>query len=94
MGLARRVAFPPLGVVGLSLIGAAVHNIAQLTVVAGLFTGAAAASRMLPPALLLAVVTGLATGLIALFVLEKLTFRGHNGRVAATSVQSSREVVE
>jgi heptaprenyl diphosphate synthase len=94
MGLARRVAFPSLGVVGLSLIGAAVHNIAQLAVVAGLFTGVAAASMMLPAALLLAAVTGLVTGLVALFALEKLPFRGHNGRVAPTSIQRSREVTE
>lgn len=76
MGVARRLAFPPLGVVGLSLIGAAAHNVAQLGVVAGAFTGAPAALRLLPAAILLAAVTGLLTGLIALFALEKLPVRG------------------
>jgi heptaprenyl diphosphate synthase len=76
MGLAVRFAFPPLGVVGVSLLGAAAHNVAQLGVVAGIYTGPSAAVRLLPAALLIAAAGGLATGLIALFALEKLAPSG------------------
>lgn len=72
MGFAAQAALPPLGVVGLSLIGAAFHNVAQLAVVAGLYTGPSGAARLLPFALLMAAVSGLVTGLVALFALEKL----------------------
>lgn len=74
MGLARRVAYPPLGVVGLSMLGAAAHNIAQLVVVALLYVAWSAAARMLPPALFLAAAAGLATGLVAFFALDRLPF--------------------
>ena len=76
MGLAVRVAFPPLGVVGVSLVGAAAHNVAQLGVVAGIYTGPSAAARLLPAALLIAAASGLGTGLVALFALEKLAPSG------------------
>lgn len=72
MGLAVRYALPPLSVVGVSMVGAAVHNVAQLGVLAGLYTGPGPALRLLPVALLVSVATGLATGLFALFALEKL----------------------
>lgn len=63
---------PPLGVVGLSLIGAACHNVAQLGVVAGLYTGLDGAARLVPAALLVSAAAGLATGVVAFFALEKL----------------------
>lgn len=72
MGAAARVAHPPLGVVGVSLMGAAAHNVAQLCVVAGIYTGPSAAARLLPAALFIAVASGLGTGLVARFALEKL----------------------
>jgi len=63
---------PPLGIVGVSLVGAAAHNVAQVVTVGTIFTGAAAAARLLPVALLLAAVAGLATGLAAHFVLARI----------------------
>jgi heptaprenyl diphosphate synthase len=77
MGVFARLS-PPLGVVGLSLIGAACHNMAQLGVVAGLYTGAAGARALLPMALIVSAGAGLATGLVAFFVLEKLPLSREN----------------
>ena len=76
MGLAARYALPPLSVVGVSVVGAALHNVAQLGVVAGFYTGVGPALRLLPAALLLSAATGLVTGLFALFSLEKLGLIG------------------
>lgn len=72
MGLAARYALPPLSVVGVSIVGALLHNLAQLGVLAGFYTGVAPALRLLPAALLVSAATGLVTGLFALFSLEKL----------------------
>ena len=72
MGLAARFALPPLGIVGVSVVGAVCHNLAQLGVLAGLYTGPEAALRLLPAALLVSAATGVVTGLVAFFVLEKL----------------------
>jgi len=72
MGIAARVALPPFSVVGLSIIGAALHNLAQLGVLAAFYTGPGPAARLLAPALLMAAATGLGTGLVARFALEKL----------------------
>lgn len=72
MGLAARYALPPLSVVGVSVVGAVLHNLAQLGVLAGFYTGTGPALRLLPVALLVSAVTGLVTGLFALFALEKL----------------------
>jgi len=72
MGLAAKYALPPLSVVGVSVVGAALHNLAQLGVLAWLYTGPGPARRLLPPVLLVSAATGLATGLFALFALEKL----------------------
>ena len=72
MGLAAKYAFPPLSVVGVSVVGALLHNMAQLGVLAGFYTGPAPALRLLPAALLVSAATGLVTGLFALFALEKL----------------------
>ncbi|MBD3348860.1 MAG: heptaprenyl diphosphate synthase [Candidatus Eisenbacteria bacterium] len=72
MAAFHRAASPPLGVVGVSLIGAAAHNIAQLAVLGALYTGAAPAMRLLPAGLLLAAATGLVTGYIAHLALGRL----------------------
>lgn len=72
MGFAVRFAFPPLGVVGIGVAGAVAHNLAQLVVLAGLYTGPEPAMRLVPAALLIAAATGAGTGLVVLFVLEKL----------------------
>jgi heptaprenyl diphosphate synthase len=69
---------PPLGVIGLSLIGAACHNLAQLGAVAGLYTGPAGARALLPMALVISAGAGLATGFVAFFVLEKLPLSREN----------------
>lgn len=71
MSLAARFALPPLGVVGVSVIGAACHNLAQLGVVGALYAGSGAALRLLPAALLVSAGAGLATGLVARFALER-----------------------
>jgi heptaprenyl diphosphate synthase len=92
MGLFARLS-PPLGAVGLSLIGAACHNLAQLAVVGGLYTGPAAAMRLVPMALIVSAGAGLATGLAAFFVLEKVPLPGENGvfrRPGATSGRPAR----
>lgn len=77
MGVFSRLS-PPLGVVGLSLIGAAFHNLAQLGVVAGLYTGPSGAALLVPMALIVSAAAGLATGLVAFFVLEKLPLPREN----------------
>jgi|WetSurMetagenome_2_1015567.scaffolds.fasta_scaffold750609_2 heptaprenyl diphosphate synthase len=77
MGAAARLASPPLGVVGVSMIGAACHNLAQLGVVAWLYSGVGAALGLLPLALIVSAGAGLATGLAARFALDRLG--GHVG---------------
>ena len=77
MGVFSRLS-PPLGVVGLSLIGAASHNLAQLGVVAGLYTGPRAAATLVPMVLVVSAGAGLATGIVAFFVLEKLPLYREN----------------
>ncbi len=78
MGAARTAA-PPLGVVGVSLIGALFHNLGQLVVVAALFAGAGPAVRLVPLATLMAAGAGLITGLIATLVIERLGHLGFDG---------------
>jgi heptaprenyl diphosphate synthase len=77
MGAAARLGAPPLGVVGVSMIGAACHNLAQLGVVAWLLAGAGAAWGLVPIALLVSAGAGLVTGLAARFALDRLG--GHVG---------------
>jgi len=83
MGLAARFAMPPLGVVGVSVAGAVAHNLGQLAALGLLYVGPAGALRLLAPALLLSAVAGAGTGLVALFVLEKLALSGNNGLLGA-----------
>ncbi len=79
MWVVFRVAAPPLGVVGVSLVGALFHNMAQLAVVAILFTGLGPAARLMPVAILMATVAGLGTGLVALFALKRIDRGGFTG---------------
>jgi len=76
MGALVRTSMPPLGVVGVSLVGAAVHNVTQLAVVAALFVGATAATGLLPAALLVSAPAGFATGIVAWLVLNRLPLDG------------------
>jgi heptaprenyl diphosphate synthase len=93
MGVTARLAMPPLSVVGVSVVGAACHNAAQLGVLATLYTGAGATFRLLPAALLLSAASGVITGLVALFVLEKLDLLGHNGLSGSLAGARSAEAV-
>lgn len=77
MGVAARFCAPPLGVVGISMVGAACHNLAQLAVVAWLYAGIGAVHGLVPIALLVSAGAGLATGLAARFALDRLG--GHVG---------------
>jgi heptaprenyl diphosphate synthase len=72
MGLAARWALPPLSVVGVSLLGALSHNIAQLGVIGGLYTGVGPVMTLLPAALLVSAAAGLGTGLVARFTVDRL----------------------
>jgi heptaprenyl diphosphate synthase len=72
MGLAARWALPPLGVVGVSLLGALTHNVAQLCVIGGIYTGRGPAVSLLPAALFVSAAAGLGTGLIARFTTDRL----------------------
>lgn len=71
MGAAARFGAPPLGIVGVSVVGAVCHNLAQLGVVDALYAGSGAAWGLLPAALLISAGAGLATGLAARFALVK-----------------------
>jgi len=76
---AARAASPPLGIVGISLVGALCHNLGQLIVVGALLTGASPALRLVPLATLMAAGAGLVTGLIAALVIERLDRHGLGG---------------
>ncbi len=69
---AARLASPPLGIVGVSLVGALFHNLGQLAVVAALFVGPGPAARLAPLGALMAAATGLITGITALLVMMRL----------------------
>lgn len=77
MGAAARLGAPPLGIVGVSMIGAACHNLAQLGVVQWLYTGVGATSGLVPIALVVSAAAGLVTGIAARFALDRLG--GHLG---------------
>jgi heptaprenyl diphosphate synthase len=93
MGAAARYATPPLSAVGVSVTGAALHNVAQLAALGALYTGAGPAFRLLPAALLLSAASGVITGLVALFVLEKLDLLGHNDLLGSMTGARSAEAV-
>jgi len=82
MALAARLARPPLGVVGVSLVGALCHNLAQLAVVAALYTGVAAATRLVPAAILVSAAAGLGTGVVASVAIDRIRLFAPAGRAA------------
>lgn len=90
MGALVRWTMPPLGVVGVSLIGAAAHNMAQLAVVGVLFTGAVAAVRLAPAALLVSAPAGFATGAVAWLVLNRLPLVGEAADRRDTKLRRER----
>ena len=90
MGALVRWSIPPLGVVGVSLVGAAVHNVTQLLVVGVLFTGLGAAARLAPAALLVSAPAGLATGVVAWLVLNKLPLSGEAAARRDTKLRRGR----
>ena len=73
MSAVARWAAPPLGVVGVSVIGAACHNLAQVAVVSRLFAGAV--TMLVPAALFVSAGAGLATGLAAKLAMDRF---GHH----------------
>ncbi len=79
MWVAFRLAAPPLGVVGVSLVGALFHNVAQLSVLAILFTGPGPAVHLMPAAMLMAAIAGFGTGLVALFTFKRIDRGGLAG---------------
>jgi heptaprenyl diphosphate synthase len=62
---------PPFSINGISVIGAVVHNLTQICV-AALLVASAGLLWYLPYLMLLALPTGIATGLTAVYFLEKL----------------------
>ncbi len=70
---------PPLGLVGVSILGAIAHNVTQLAVAYFLFVQVAGLFYYLPFMLILGLISGLITGLIAVYLFERL---GHELRLA------------
>lgn len=87
MGAARS-ASPPLGIVGVSLVGALVHNLGQLAVVAALFAGVGPAVRLVPLATMMAAGSGLVTGIIAVLIIERLGHLGFTGAAGSLGGQA------
>ena len=76
MAIARRVASPPLGIVGISTLGAVAHNAGQLAVLSLLFLRGADALRLLPYLTLSATLLGVFTGIAARALTSYLASRG------------------
>jgi len=72
----RRI--PGISLVGVSLIGALIHMLAQFWVVESLFIRQTAIYYMLPPLLLLSVVTGWINGALARYIAARLTHESGN----------------
>jgi len=63
---------PPLGLVGVSILGAIAHNITQLAVAYMLFVQIQGLLYYLPILFVLGLISGLITGLIAVYLFERL----------------------
>ncbi len=63
---------PPLGLIGVSILGAITHNVVQLLVAYFLFIQIGGLLYYLPVLLGLALLSGLVTGLIAVYLFERL----------------------
>lgn len=72
VALSLRWLRPPLGLVGVSILGAIAHNVTQLSVAYFLFVQIKGLFYYLPFMLLLALISGLVTGLIAVYLFERL----------------------
>jgi heptaprenyl diphosphate synthase len=67
-----RYARPPLGLVGISVLGAMAHNVTQLVMAYLLFIQIKGLFYYLPFMLLLGLISGLVTGTIAVYLFERL----------------------
>jgi len=72
MAAARWKLVPPLSVVGTSLIGAVTNNVVQVVLFTAMFSASGAAPSLLGGFILLGVGVGLATGVIAARILDKV----------------------
>ncbi|MCS6902965.1 MAG: Gx transporter family protein [Candidatus Bipolaricaulota bacterium] len=72
VALSLRFLTPPLGLVGVSVLGAVTHNLTQLAVAYFLFVQISGLFYYLPVLLFFALVSGLVTGLIAVYLFERL----------------------
>jgi heptaprenyl diphosphate synthase len=68
MGLVWRYLSPALSVIGISVLGALAHNVAQLYLAYRLYVHRAELFYLIPPVLLSALLTGCITGLIVALV--------------------------
>ncbi|MCS6936788.1 MAG: Gx transporter family protein [Candidatus Bipolaricaulota bacterium] len=75
VALSLRFLTPPLGLVGVSILGAVTHNMTQLAVAYFLFVQIGGLFYYLPVLLFFALVSGLVTGLIAVYLFERLDHR-------------------
>lgn len=73
VALSLKFLLPPLGLVGVSILGAVTHNVAQFLIVYFLFSQQVSGLfYYLPVLLFFALVSGLVTGLIAVYLFERL----------------------
>ncbi len=72
VALALRKLRPPLGLVGISILGAIAHNVTQLVVAYALFVRISGLLYYLPFLLVFGLISGLITGLIAVYLFERL----------------------
>jgi heptaprenyl diphosphate synthase len=81
MAIARRALVPPLGIVGVSVLGAAAHNAGQLGALTLLFLHDAEGLRLLPYLILSATLLGALTGLSARALAAYLNARDHRNQL-------------
>ena len=72
MEVARRVMIPPLSLVGASVLGAVLNNVAQIQVFAVLFTGGGAPRELMGTFMIIGAAVGLVTGMLASVLLDKV----------------------
>lgn len=72
VALGLRYLHPPLGLAGISILGAITHNVTQLFVAYWLFIQIGGLLYYLPLLLFLGLSSGLVTGLIAVYLFERL----------------------
>ncbi len=72
VALSLRYLRPPLGLVGVSILGAIAHNVTQLCVAYFLFIQIKGLFYYLPFMVIVGLISGLVTGLIAIYLFERL----------------------